>query len=56
MISKATPAWAMLSRVLDRLLSELSEDDLSDLFTRIEQERTRRWLMSRRNHDINAGG
>ncbi len=54
MISKPSPAWAMLSRVLDRLLSELSEDDLSDLFTRLEQERNRRWLMSRRNHDIES--
>jgi hypothetical protein len=52
MISKPSPAWAMLSRVLDRLLAELSEDDLSDLFTRIEAERHRRWLLSRRNHEI----
>jgi hypothetical protein len=40
MVSKPSPAWAMLSRVLDRLLSELSEDDLSDLFARLEAEGT----------------
>ncbi len=48
MVSKPTPAWRMLSRMLDKLLAELSCDDLDDLHQRVQTERNRRFLESRR--------
>jgi hypothetical protein len=46
MISKPTRTWARLSRTLDTLLETLSDDDLGDLFVKVERERTRRFLVS----------
>ncbi len=48
MISKPSPAWKMLSRMVDRLIGELSPDDLDDLYTRVQTERNRRFKVSRR--------
>jgi hypothetical protein len=56
MISKATPAWRMLSRMVDTLMVELSLEDLDDLYSRVQAERNRRFLESRRTHDINPEG
>jgi hypothetical protein len=50
MVSKPTPAWKMLSRMVDRLMVELSQDDLDDLYTRVQTERNRRFLASRRHY------
>jgi hypothetical protein len=38
----------MLGRMMDKLMVELSEDDLDDLYSRVEAERNRRFLASRR--------
>jgi hypothetical protein len=46
MISKPSAAWRMLQRVLDNLLPDLNDDDLSDLFMLIERERARRFVIS----------
>ncbi len=47
MISQPSLAWRMLSRMVDRLLTELTEDDLSDLHEKVQRERNRRFLASR---------
>ncbi len=47
MISKPSPAWKMLSRMVDTLMAELSDDDLDDLHQAVQRERTRRFLESR---------
>jgi hypothetical protein len=33
----------MLSRIVDRLMAELSDEDLDDLYVKVETERTRRF-------------
>ncbi len=48
MVSKPTPAWRMLSRMIDKLMAELSPDDLDDLFCRVQAERNKRFMESRR--------
>jgi lipopolysaccharide biosynthesis regulator YciM len=56
MVSKPTPAWKMLSRMIDRLMAELSPDDLDDLHTRVQTERNRRFAAPLQNcgfHDHN---
>ncbi len=47
MISKPSAAYRMLSRVMDNLLHEISDDDLADLHQRVETERNRRFVASR---------
>jgi hypothetical protein len=48
-MSRSNPAWAMLQRILDRLLPELMEEDLDALFLAVQLERCRRRHARRRN-------
>jgi hypothetical protein len=46
MIAQPTSTWRILSRLLDRFIGELNNDDLDDLHLRVERERTTRFLAS----------
>jgi hypothetical protein len=45
-IRKPSGAARLLHRVLDNVLSQMNDDDLSDLFERVQTERQRRWIAS----------
>jgi hypothetical protein len=47
-VSKPSPAWKMPSRMMDTLIGELSPNDLDDLYTRVQRERNKQFLESRR--------
>jgi hypothetical protein len=46
MISRPSRTWHMLAKIIDELLGQLSDDDLSDLHQCVETERQKRWLAS----------
>jgi hypothetical protein len=50
MISRPSTVWQMLARILDRFIAELNDDDLCDLYERVQVERQKRWLASRGSH------
>jgi hypothetical protein len=52
MVGNASKAWSVLKRVLDSLLSELSDDDLDRLHQAVEAERYRRLQQRRQNPEV----
>ena len=49
---KTNPAMNMLKRVLDRLLPELTGEDLDALFTAVRLERARRRQLRHKNPEL----
>jgi hypothetical protein len=51
-MARTHPAMGMLQRIFDKLLGELSEDDLDHLLLAIQLERARRRQARRTNPEV----